>query len=101
MASEDEIAMKKETPKAKPAAKPEGEGFIDATERAKIMSWGKRVLDTDRDGVIAWLKANYGIKGGKEITVDIANDIKKSFAIMRAAGAKEAKVVMEGVTYDD
>jgi hypothetical protein len=116
MASEDEIHMKKGdtaatdtfAPRVAAAKKmwPESskaevsdDSLIDSTERAKIMSWGKKVLETDRAGVLEFLKENFGITSGKDITVAQAKDIKKMFAIMRAAGAKEV-AAPDGVTFD-
>ncbi len=95
MASEDEIAIKKtETTTRKRKAKADEveaavEEEVTSADRAMLMNWGKRIFG-DRDAVLAFLKKEFNISSGKDITPDMLPKIKELFAIHEATQKSNA-----------
>lgn len=84
MATEDEIAMKKETPRPKAAPAPvEDRSKVSPADRAKLLNWGKRVFG-DKDRFLTWLDSEFAIKSGKDITPEQLPEIQRLLAITEA-----------------
>lgn len=85
-ASSDEIAMKK-TEDTKPASKVvDPDGPTDAADRAKVINFGKKVLGGDAQAVRDWLKKEFGIVRGADMTQAQAREIMSTLGILKATG---------------
>jgi hypothetical protein len=101
MASEDEIAAKSAAPaptrKARPVAKEEAGDGITPAERSMLMNWGKKVFGS-RDDFLKFLKDEFNILSGKDITFEQLKAIKTAIAIH---GATKGESLPSGVSLDE